>query len=48
MMHEATEGSMRDVDRLATAAMRIAARKKKKLVERDVMAHVIEAESPRT
>jgi hypothetical protein len=39
---------MRDVDRLATAAMRIAARKKKKLVERDVMAHVIEAESPRT
>ena len=48
MLHEATEGSMRDVDRLATAAMKISARKKKKLVERDVMARVIEAESVRT
>lgn len=48
MLHEVTEGSMRDVDRLATAAMRSAARKKKRLIERDVMAHVIEAESPRT
>ena len=48
MIHEATDGAMRDVDRLATAAMRSAARKKKKLVERDVMAQVIEAEAPRS
>ena len=48
MIHEATDGAMRDVDRLATAAMRCAARKKKRLVERDVMAQVIEAEAPRT
>jgi general secretion pathway protein A len=48
MIHEATEGSMRDVDRIATAALRVAARKKKKGVERDVMAQVIEAESLRT
>ena len=45
LLHEATDGTMRDVDRLATAAMRITARKKRKLVERDVMAQVIEAES---
>ena len=34
---------MRDIDRLATAALREAARKKRKLVERDVVARVIEA-----
>ncbi len=45
MLHEATGGAMRDVDRLATAAMRISARKKKRLVERDVVGQVIEAES---
>jgi general secretion pathway protein A len=48
ILHEVTDGAMRDIDRLATAAMRMSARKKKKLVERDVMAQVIEAESPRT
>ena len=45
MIHEATGGAMRDVDRIATAAMRIAARKKRKLVERDAVAQVIEAEA---
>jgi type II secretory pathway predicted ATPase ExeA len=48
MLHEATEGAMRDVDRLATTALRISARKKRKLVDRDVLAQVIEAESPRS
>jgi hypothetical protein len=34
MRHEATSGSLRDVDRVAHSALRRAARKKRKLVER--------------
>lgn len=48
LIHEATEGAMRDVDRLATTALRISARKKRKAVDRDVMSQVIEAEHPRS
>jgi type II secretory pathway predicted ATPase ExeA len=44
LMHEAALGSMRDLDRLATAALRDAARRKKKLVERDTVARVIDAD----
>lgn len=44
MLHEATLGAMRDVDRIATAAMRIAARRKKKLIEREIIAAVIDHE----
>ena len=44
MIHEAATGGMRDLDRLATAALREAARRKNKLVERDVLARVIDAE----
>lgn len=40
MLHEATCGSLRDVDRIATAALRMASRRKKRLVERDVIAKV--------
>jgi hypothetical protein len=36
---------MRDLDRLAPAALRETARKKRKLVERDVVARVIEADT---
>jgi hypothetical protein len=36
---------MRDLDRLAGAALREAARKKKKLIERDVVARVIDAQT---
>jgi len=43
LIHEATLGSMRDIDRLATATLRDAARKKKKLVERDLASRAIEA-----
>ena len=43
LLHEASLGGMRDTDRLATAALRDTARKKRKLVERDVVARVIEA-----
>ena len=42
MLHEAASGALRDVDRLATAALREAARRKKKLVERDVLARVLD------
>lgn len=45
MLHEAALGSLREIDRIATAALRAAARRKKKLVERDTLAHVLEAES---
>jgi type II secretory pathway predicted ATPase ExeA len=45
MLHEAASGALRDIDRLATAALREAARKRKKLVERDVLATVCDAEA---
>jgi type II secretory pathway predicted ATPase ExeA len=45
LLHEATVGAMRDIDRLAAAALREAARKKKRLVERDIIARVIDADS---
>ena len=41
MLHEAALGSLRDVDRVATAALREAARKKRKLVERDIVSKVV-------
>lgn len=42
MLHEAASGALREVDRLATAALREAAKKKRKLVERDVLARVVD------
>lgn len=45
LLHEHTGGAMRDIDRMATAAMRVTAKRKRKLVERDVIAQVIEAEN---
>jgi type II secretory pathway predicted ATPase ExeA len=47
MLHEAASGALRDVDRLAAAALREASRKKKKLVEREVLARVLDAEGER-
>lgn len=41
MIHEAACGAHRDVDRVATATLRAAARKKTKLVERDVVERVL-------
>lgn len=43
MVHDAAAGAHREIDRLATAALRVAAQRKKKLVERDRLAHVVEA-----
>lgn len=45
LLHESTLGAMRDIDRLASAALRAAARQKRKLVERDLIAHVLEADA---
>ncbi|MCP3143600.1 hypothetical protein [Pyxidicoccus xibeiensis] len=45
MLHEAASGAHRDIDRLATTALREAARRKKKLVERDVLARVLDTDA---
>jgi general secretion pathway protein A len=42
MLHEAAAGSLRDVDRLASAALKDIVRRKKKLVDRDSLARVID------
>ncbi|MGH9363386.1 MAG: ExeA family protein, partial [Thermoanaerobaculia bacterium] len=44
LLHEATAGAMRHLDRLGAAALREAARRKRRLVERDVVARVVEAD----
>jgi type II secretory pathway predicted ATPase ExeA len=46
MIHEASIGSLREIDRIAAGSLRFAARRKKKLVERDIIAHVIEHDAP--
>ncbi|MBM4380405.1 MAG: AAA family ATPase [Deltaproteobacteria bacterium] len=43
MLHEAASGAHRDIDRLATSALKEVARRKKKLVERDILARVLDA-----
>jgi general secretion pathway protein A len=45
LLHEATLGAMRDIDRVAGAALREAARRKLRLVERDSLGHVLEADA---
>lgn len=47
LLHEAAAGSLRDIDRIATACLRAATRKKRKLIDRDVLARVLKHhESP--
>jgi general secretion pathway protein A len=41
LLHEAAGSSLRNVDRLATTALRMAARRKKKRVDRDIMGSVV-------
>ncbi len=45
MLHESASGALRDLDRLATAALRESARKKRKLVERDVLARIVDSDA---
>jgi type II secretory pathway predicted ATPase ExeA len=45
MLHEAASGALRDIDRIATNALREAARKKRKLVERDVLSRILSVDT---
>lgn len=47
MLHEAAAGSLRDIDRLATLALRSAARRKRKTIERDLIARILQSEGDR-
>ncbi len=42
LLHEAATGGMRDLDRLATGCLGEAARRKRKLVERDLLPRVLD------
>jgi type II secretory pathway predicted ATPase ExeA len=44
MLHEAAAGSLRDTDRIANAALRLASRRKRKTIERELLARVLHAE----
>ena len=45
VLHEASVGTLRDLDRVATCAMRIASRRKRRLVERDIIVEAITLDS---
>ena len=45
VVRKLTLGSMRDIDRIATATLRDAARKKRKLVERDHASRILALDS---
>jgi type II secretory pathway predicted ATPase ExeA len=47
LLHEATLGAMRAIDRLAAAALRETARRKRRLVEREAVSRVIDADAMR-
>ena len=44
ILHEATRGQLRDIDRVATNALRSAARRKQSLVDRELLEQVLERE----
>ncbi len=45
MVHEATHGRLRDIDRLATSCLKRAARKKLKTIDTDLLTHVLDADN---
>jgi general secretion pathway protein A len=45
LLHESTAGAMRDIDRIAALALREAARKKRPLIERDLVSRFAEADA---
>ena len=45
LLHEATSGQLRDIDRIATSAMRQAARRKLTSIDRELMERVLEADN---
>jgi type II secretory pathway predicted ATPase ExeA len=46
ILHEATGGALRDIDRIATACLRAAARRKRKTIERDLLVRIVKATAP--
>lgn len=44
LLHQATDGALRDIDRFASWALLLAARKKRRLVEHDLMAQALESD----
>jgi hypothetical protein len=44
LVHEASQGALREVDRVATACLKLAARRKLRVIDRDVVARVQKAE----
>jgi general secretion pathway protein A len=44
MLHEATFGSLREIDRIAHAALRASVRRKRKCVERDIISKILKSE----
>lgn len=45
LLHKATGGAMRDIDRIAATALRESARRKRRLVDHETLAHVIESDA---
>jgi general secretion pathway protein A len=39
-LHEASQGRLRDIDRIATGTLKLAARKRARLIERDLVLHI--------
>ena len=44
LLHQATDGVLREIDRLASWALQLAAHKKRPLVDRGIMAQAIESD----
>ncbi|MCP4448912.1 MAG: hypothetical protein GY811_26805, partial [Myxococcales bacterium] len=44
VLHEATDGQLRDIDRLATACLRSASRRKIKVIDRELLQVAIDAD----
>lgn len=45
LLHEATGGQLRDIDRLATSSLRVASRRKLQHVDRDLLQDIIDADT---
>jgi type II secretory pathway predicted ATPase ExeA len=45
LVHEAAQGRLRDIDRIATLALKRAARRKLKIVDRELLGHVLDEDS---
>ncbi len=44
LMHEASRGHLRDLDRIATACLKLAQKRKLRIIDRDIVVHVQKAE----